>query len=216
MKTSAIEPVVRPARGRRPRAEVRPERTEARDFSAAVGSNLRRLRVRRGLSLEKLARQSGVSRAMLGQIELGQSTPTIGILWKVARALAVTFSSLIISRAQATPLVMKGAETKLLTSRDGSFVSRALFPIDQPRRVEFYRLELAAGSEERAEPHPPGTTENLVVDRGTVEIGLEGDRHRLEAGDAILFVADGPHRYVNPGATPAVMYLVMTYGEDVG
>ena len=42
-----------------------------------VGANLRRLRVRRGLSLEKLSKLSNVSRAMLGQIELGQSAPTI-------------------------------------------------------------------------------------------------------------------------------------------
>jgi transcriptional regulator with XRE-family HTH domain len=189
---------------------------EARDFTTAVGANLRRLRVRRGLSLERLAQRSAVSRAMLGQVELGQSTPTIAIVWKIARALGVTFSALITSRAQAAPLVMKRADGKRLTSQDGSFVSRALFPVDQPRRVEFYELELAPGREERADPHPPGTTENLVVAAGTVEIGVEGENRRLETGDAILFVADGPHRYYNPGPAAAVMYLVMTYGEDVG
>ena len=40
------------------------------DFAPAVGANLRRLRTRRGLSLERLAQASGVSRAMLGQVEL--------------------------------------------------------------------------------------------------------------------------------------------------
>ena len=42
------------------------------DLTPVVGTNLRRLRMKRGLSLERLARASGVSRAMLGQIELGQ------------------------------------------------------------------------------------------------------------------------------------------------
>jgi transcriptional regulator with XRE-family HTH domain len=194
----------------------RPDRTEARDFTAAVGSNLRRLRVRRGLSLDRLAKQSGVSRAMLGQIELGHSTPTIGILWKIARALGVTFSALITSKSRAAALVMRQSQMKSLTSGDGSFMSRALFPVDEPRRVEFYRLDLAGGSEECADPHPPGTTENLVVAEGTVEVGLDDASHRLEAGDAILFVADIPHRYFNPGGTTAIMYLVMTYSEDVG
>jgi quercetin dioxygenase-like cupin family protein len=54
------------------------------------------------------------------------------------------------------------------------------------------------------------------VASGTVEIGVDGENHRLDTGDAILFVADGPHRYFNPGPAAAVMYLVMTYGEDVG
>ena len=48
---------------------------------AALGRNLRRLRTRQGLSLERLARLSGVSRAMLGQIELGRSAPTITAPW---------------------------------------------------------------------------------------------------------------------------------------
>jgi transcriptional regulator with XRE-family HTH domain len=214
-------PTTSPAAGEEGAAATAPSgeragRTEARDFTTAVGSNLRRLRVRRGLSLERLARQSGVSRAMLGQIELAQSTPTIGILWKISRALGVTFSALITSKSPGGPLVMRQGQTKSLTNQDGSFVSRALFPFDEPRRVEFYRLELAAGSEECADPHPPGTSENLVVADGTLEIGLNGVSHRLETGDAILFVADIPHRYFNPGDTTAVMYLVMTYSEDVG
>jgi transcriptional regulator with XRE-family HTH domain len=187
-----------------------------RELTAAVGANLRRLRTKRGLSLERLAQRSGVSRAMLGQIELAQSTPTIALLWKVARALGVTFSALITSKALAAPRVLRKREAKWLGSDDRAFLSRALFPIDEPRRVEFYQLELAAGSEERAHPHPPGTTENLVVASGVIEIGVEGAQHRLEAGDAILFQADGPHSYRNPGTRPAVMYLVMTYSEEIG
>ena len=62
------------------------------DLTPIVGGNLRRLRMKRGLSLERLSRASGVSQAMLGQIELGQSTPTINVLWKIARALGVAFS----------------------------------------------------------------------------------------------------------------------------
>jgi transcriptional regulator with XRE-family HTH domain len=191
-------------------------RSGARELTVAVGSNLRRLRTRRGLSLDRLAQRAGVSRAMLGQIELAQSTPTIALLWKIARALGVTFSALITSKALAAPLVQRKRAAKWLGSDDRAFLSRALFPIDEPRRVEFYQLELAAGGEERADPHPPGTTENLVVASGVIEIGVEGALHRLETGDAILFQADGPHSYRNPGKAPAVMYLVMTYNEEVG
>ena len=68
---------------------------ETTDLTPILGANLRRLRIRRGLSLERLARASGVSRAMLGQIELGQSTPTINVVWKIARSLSVPFSALI-------------------------------------------------------------------------------------------------------------------------
>lgn len=186
------------------------------DLAPVVGGNLRRLRTRRGLSLERLAQISGVSRAMLGQIELGQSAPTINVLWKIARALEVTFSALISARTQSGALVMRSADSKLLTSKDRTFTSRALFPFDEPRRVEFYELKLAAGTVEEADAHPPGTAENLVVTAGTVEIDVGGDTHRLETGDSILFEADTPHAYRNAGRSEAVMYLVMTYAEEIG
>jgi transcriptional regulator with XRE-family HTH domain len=209
-----VEKAARPEESEAPAAPSGSQETT--DLAPVVGSNLRRLRTRRGLSLERLAQISGVSRAMLGQIELGQSAPTINVLWKIARALEVTFSALISARTQSGALVLRSAESKILTSKDRSFSSRALFPFDEPRRVEFYELRLAAGSVEDADAHPPGTTENLVVTAGTIEIDVAGDTHKLETGDSILFEADTPHAYRNPGRGEAVMYLVMTYAEEIG
>ncbi|HUK65302.1 MAG TPA: XRE family transcriptional regulator [Anaeromyxobacteraceae bacterium] len=186
------------------------------DLAPVVGANLRRLRVKRALSLEKLSKLSGVSRAMLGQIELGQSAPTINVLWKISTALGVPFSGLIGQRQAGGVVVLKGEAAKTLTSHDGTFSSRALFPFDEPRRVEFYELRLKAAGEEHADPHAPGTVENLVVSKGAVEIEVESSRYLVEEGDAIVFEADVPHVYRNPVGSEAVMYLVMTYADTVG
>lgn len=187
------------------------------DLAPVVGANLRRLRGERGLSLEGLAKLSGVSRAMLGQMELGHSAPTINVLWKIARALDLPFSALIAApRASGGTRVLPAAKTKRLTSHDGAFSSRALFPYDEPRRVEFYELVLTKGSTENADPHPPGTRENLIVTRGTVEITIGAEVHPLATGDAILFEADKAHSYRNIGDGDATMYLVMTYAEQIG
>jgi transcriptional regulator with XRE-family HTH domain len=186
------------------------------DLTPMVGANLRRLRLKRGLSLERLARASGVSRAMLGQIELGQSTPTINVLWKIARALAVPFSALITSRSAGRTTVMAAARAKILTSHEGAFSSRALFPFDEPRTVEFYELTLAPRATELADPHPPGTVENLVVNAGSLELTVGQEHHLLGKGDAILFEADVSHQYRNTGEDRLVMYLVMTYAEKNG
>src|SRR6266568_2882938 len=113
-------------------------------------------------------------------------------------------------------LVLRADQAKKLTNHDGTYSSRALFPFDEPRRVEFYELHLAPGGEERADAHAPGTTENLVVAKGALELELEGTRQLLAQGDAIVFEADTPHIYRNPGGSETVMYLVMTYAESVG
>jgi transcriptional regulator with XRE-family HTH domain len=185
-------------------------------LTATVGENLRRQRVRRGLSLERLADVSGVSRSMLGQIELGQSTPTIKTLWRIAGALKLPFSALITDGPRRGTRLLPARTAKTLTSQDGSFSSRALFSSEDERKVEFYELRLAPKSVERADAHAPGTRENLFVAAGTLELALRDERHRLSTGDAIVFEADVPHLYENPGATPTVMYLVMTYAQEVG
>jgi len=199
-----------------PRPSERAEGASARDLTPVVGSNLRRLRGERGLSLEKLSQISGVSRAMLGQVELGQSAPTINVLWKISSALSVPFSALMSARTSGGVQVLRGEHAKLLTSHDGSFTSRALFPFDERRRVEFYELRLAPGGAEKAEAHNPGTTENLVVAQGAVEIEVEGRKEQLQAGDAIVFEADVPHVYRSRAERESVMYLVMTYADTVG
>jgi transcriptional regulator with XRE-family HTH domain len=195
--------------------EVAPS-SASTDLAPVVGANLRRLRLKRTLSLEKLSKLSGVSRAMLGQIELGQSAPTINVLWKISTALGVPFSALISSRSVGSVSVLRSDQAKNLTSHDGAFTSRALFPFDEPRRVEFYELRLSARGVERADPHAPGTVENLVVSRGNVEIEVGGAAYALGPGDAVVFEADAPHVYRNPGEAEALMYLVMTYADTVG
>lgn len=183
------------------------------DLALIVGRNLRRLRVQRGYSLGRLGEASGVSRAMLGQIELGRSVPSIGVLWKIAQALEVRFAAFTAGSTAESTAVVRTAGARVLMSHDGSFASRPLFPGNVHRRVEFYELRLAARSIENASAHEAGTIENLVVGCGAVEIDVESKRYRLEAGDAIEFEADVPHSYRNPDDAEAVMYLVIIYGD---
>ena len=188
----------------------------AGDLAPTVGHNLRRLRVKRGLSLDRLAQASGVSRGMLGQIEQGKSAPTINVLWKIARALNIPFSALIQEPVAGGTSLLRGDAARVLSSKDGRFTSRALFPYNQTRHVEFYQLGFAPGAIENAPPHPPGTVENLIVHAGMLEIELSGQVHRLRAGDAIHFVADVEHVYRSDQQDTTTAYLVMTYAREVG
>jgi transcriptional regulator with XRE-family HTH domain len=194
--------------------EMTEAKVEEDDESAPeVGESLRRLRNDRGLSLEKLAQIAGVSRAMLGQIELGQSTPTIKTLWKISRALDVPFSALLSGKEPHGTTLLRASQTRRLTNEKGTFVSRALFPLGGPRRVEFYELRLAPRAEEHAVPHSHGTTEMLAVNRGHIEVQIRGESYSIAEGDVLTFEADAPHVYRNSTDTESLAYLVMTYNH---
>ncbi|MFC3221383.1 helix-turn-helix domain-containing protein [Tianweitania populi] len=187
------------------------------ELALLLGRNLRRLRTQRGHSLERLAKLSGVSRAMLGQIETGKSAPTISLLWRVSTALNIPFATLLESHRLPGVTVLRRKDAKLLTSRDGGFISRALFPFDGKRKVEFYELRIAANHFQASHAHQAGTVENLVVAEGSLDIKVgQANPQTLNAGDALLFEADVAHSYHNTGDSEAVAYLVMTYLETVG
>lgn len=185
------------------------------DLGALVGRNLRRARTALGLSLDRLARASGVSRAMLGQIELGRSVPTITLLWKVARALNMPFATLLGTGVAGGTVVTRASDAAPGVP-SGVITARALCPVTPERKVVFHEVRLAAGGVEDVTACPPGTHENLVVQSGHIEIRVGGERHSLGPGDAILFDADGPHGYRNCGEGEAVMYRVTTYQVGFG
>jgi transcriptional regulator with XRE-family HTH domain len=183
-------------------------------LALVVAANLRRLRARRGWTLEQLARASLVRRSALGQIELARLTPTINVVWRIARALDVPFSALIGEREADDGAVVRARDARVLSSYQGALVSRPLFPVDEPRTTELYELRVAPGAREEADPHPTGTRENLVVAEGALTIELDAStRYELAEGDAVLFDADRPHVYRNPGARPTRAFLVLAYPD---
>ena len=151
---------------------------------------------------------------MVSQVELGRSTPSIKVVWKVARALGLPFSALISDGEVATCcVVVRQGDSRVLASQDGKFRSRALFPFTGFRSVEFYELRLVEGATEQACSHIPGTVENLVVPQGELELIIERRSEHLSVGDSIIFNADVGHSYINRGHGHLVMYLVVSHGE---
>jgi transcriptional regulator with XRE-family HTH domain len=60
-----------------------------------VGFNLRRLRVERDVSQERLAFDASVDRSYLGGIERGEENPTVDILDKLAETLDIHIGELL-------------------------------------------------------------------------------------------------------------------------
>jgi transcriptional regulator with XRE-family HTH domain len=162
------------------------------------------------MSLDDLARASGVSRAGLSQIESGKSNPTLGVLWKVAVGLGVPFSELLGHQANLVG-VLRRADTQVLRSADGKMESRPITPAGASPMVEMYELRLSSRAIHRSAAHAEGTKEIIVVLSGQLRIVLDSGVLDLAAGDSAYFPADQIHAYENPGASEGRYHNVILY-----
>lgn len=174
--------------------QARRPRAADEDLAGLIGQRLKALRIHAGLSLERLSKLAGVSRGMLSQIELGRSVPTITVLSRIAAAFELPVGGFLGQQASHAVEVLRLADSQVLESTDGAFCSRALFAFLGSRRTESYELRLRPGCTRESAAHGEGTTENLVVAEGEVEIELGQAQYRLAAGDSIYFSADVTHR----------------------
>jgi transcriptional regulator with XRE-family HTH domain len=183
----------------------------AAELGRRVAENLRHKRKTRGLSLDELAKLSGVSRAGLSQIETCKTNPTLGILWKIAVGLGIPIAELIGVPRSGSVSVLRRGDAQLLRSTDGRFESRPLVPAGVSPLVEVYELRIHARSQHKAEAHAQGTYEIVIVLSGLLRMHVGEEVHELGPGDSVAFAADRPHVYENPGGTESRYHNVIIY-----
>lgn len=180
------------------------------NLNLIIAINLKRIRDERKLSLDKVANLTGVSKSMLGQIERGESNPTISTVWKIANGLKVSFTDLI-NQHQSDIVVFTKREIKPLIEDDGRYKLYPIFPYEDGRRFEMYSIDIEENGHLAAEAHREGTEEFLTVFQGEVTVSINEEKHLLNKGDSIRFKADKPHDYSNSGHELAMISMVIYY-----
>jgi transcriptional regulator with XRE-family HTH domain len=61
-----------------------------------LGQKIRDLRLRRGLTVQKLAEASGLSKGFVSQVENGRTSPSLATLYDIARSLETSVASLVV------------------------------------------------------------------------------------------------------------------------
>ncbi|MBW7902690.1 MAG: helix-turn-helix transcriptional regulator [Rhodocyclaceae bacterium] len=180
-------------------------------LAAHLARTLQRLRAGRGWSLDRAAAETGVSKAMLGQIERAESSPTVATLWRIASGFRTPLSAFIEPPAHdGKPLFRAAAALRDRPASDPMWVA-PLFPYDARFGFELLELTLAPGYERRSEPHLAGVFEHVTVVRGTLQVLVDGRWRTLNEGEAVRFPADRPHGYRNRGDAPAVCHDLICY-----
>lgn len=172
---------------------------------------LRTVRRQRGLTLEDLAEQTGLTKSYLSKIERGQSSPSIAAALRVARALDADVAQLFCERDEQDKIVLdRAVDRRTDRNRYRALAARMLGKSMSPFVVRPTARRTAPGA------HPLHTGQEFVfVHAGTVELEY-GDRVlELSTGDSAYFDAAISHRIRTVGAEPAEV-VVVTADEPRG
>ncbi len=183
-----------------------------------MGDALKSLRTARGWSLRALAQRSGVSSAMLSDIERGEKSPTVRLAYQIARALECSITDLLGDEAgleDQGPGAAAGGRPALAGRTrvldDGTSGIRRVAhrtPL-QHGRLDVVVYELAPGaSSDEFPPNRDGTIETVAVLDGALELLLDGTATRVER-DRCVGHGTGTVVYRNVSASEPCRFLAL-------
>lgn len=179
-------------------------------LNSIIGNKLKEIRNKRNLSLYDVSELTGVSKAMLGQIERGQSNPTISTLWKIATGLKVSFS-FFIDEDQDEVKVINQNEIIPVIEENNKMRLFPIFAFDAKRGVEIFTIELDCGCKHVSSSHDDGVEEYIIVTEGEIKLDIGNQKFILKKGSSIKFAANKAHVYENINKEKAVFQNIIFY-----
>ncbi|MEY8213461.1 MAG: XRE family transcriptional regulator [Colwellia sp.] len=178
------------------------------NINNAIGAQLKLARTNKGWSLDTTCKHTGVSKAMLGQIERGESSPTVARLWKIASGFHLPLSYFF------GAIVDNNLTQSVLNTEEGITIS-TLFPFDSETKSEVLSLILDPLHQQMSLPHNDGVIEHILVIEGEIEYFLNEQWHHLRKGEVVKFNANKKHGYRNMSENQAIFHNIICYtGED--
>lgn len=178
-----------------------------------IGSNIQRIRKEQDLTLDGLAERSGVSKAMLSQIESDKVNPTVLTIWKIARGLEVELDAILKgSWEPARKFSSTRSEDVVTLDTSGSGPHVKVFsPLSMAEDLEIYQLTFDPKTTLPSGPHAPRSEEFITVLSGRVTVSAGDRKAELSAGDFINYHCDVNHTIANPFDEVAQIHMVVRF-----
>jgi transcriptional regulator with XRE-family HTH domain len=177
-----------------------------------IGQQIKKHRQAGSMTLEQLSQKSGVSKAMLSQVEQNKVNPTLAIIIKIADALKIGIGNLFNIADEKNILRVIPHNDKHYSFRSDRYCRiRTLSPLNLEKSIEFYKITFKPKGKLDSEPHFSGTEEILYLSKGKARITSGKESVTLSESDSIHYKADQHHRIENAGKGQAVCYLIVRY-----
>lgn len=176
-----------------------------------AGKLIRKARNEKELSLEELSNKINVSKLTLIKIEKGEANPTINIMWKICKALSITFAQLFDVNVDEDIKLSRANDSTGIESDDKSFRIELMFMEEAANITEFYRTYLSKGGVILTEEHNRGTIEVVTVMKGRVAVTIGEEEFILKEQDSLKFKSDRKHSYKNLENNESIIHMAVMY-----
>ncbi len=175
-----------------------------------LAQRLSGLRIAQEWSLEMLAEKTGISRATLSRIERSETSPTAAQLGKLSAAYGLQTSRLLMDLDDNPAELIRHGQQSVWRDSDTGFERRAISPPARDFHAEFMSGRLKSGAKIHYDAPPVfGLEQHIWLLSGTLELTLDQQHYRLEAGDCLRFHLYGSSTFYVPGPEDAHYSIVI-------
>ena len=181
------------------------------DIVIDMGHKIRRARQEANISIKGLAERAGLSPAAIQKIETNNMVPTVISLMKISRALGKRVSFFIEEEDKTNRIVLiKRRMRKRFYSPESKCSHEYIIGELEQGVLEggIFTAQPGGKSGTTLNAHPG--EEIILCLRGKIEVEVEEERYRLDAGDALHFKSDMPHRWSNAGDSESQIVWIYT------
>ena len=173
-----------------------------------LGKRIQDMRRRRGLTTGELATRVQVTSGFISQLEHSKTDPSLQTLQRVAAALQVPLSYLLVED-ETKPQVIRKGERHVIQMGDSGLQASILSPLPS-HHLELVLLEIPPGSVSWTKAQFHDGHECHLVIQGKVRAFYGGKGYVLDRGDSIFWDGAAPHGLENVGDGVAQIVVALT------
>jgi len=182
------------------------------NVSEKLGTRVRTYREKLGLSVEDLAKNTGLEVALLENIEQNNTYPSISVMVKLSRALGQRLGTFMDDQFREDPIIVRAGERKeeALPHRGTKPSGYHYFLLGKgktDRHMDPFYIRIEPSESRELSSHEG--EEFIIVVEGEVELRYGQNVFRLQAGDSMYYNSVVPHYVGAAGDAPAAIYAVV-------
>lgn len=157
-----------------------------------IGSKIKELRIKNGLTQEELADRSELSKGFISQLENDLTSPSIATLEDILQCLGITISEFFAKEEDEPQIVFGDEDYFEKLDEELKLKTEWIIPNAQKNIMEPIRLTIKAGGETLPDNPHEGEEFGYVL-KGEITITLGNEKHRAKAGESFYYKPDKSH-----------------------